>query len=199
LASAVNAQTVVDGLIDNLNKTFSKEPNATATTNPLFTFTRGGSGANSTLVVTSKSQKLELGKREGRNLEFDVTVQVWKMGDETFGVPQPTVAITQAGHPGTGTGKRVAIQEFFHRGARGDAFRGVGYPFTWSQATKTLADQSATYDLVHIEHFITGDGLNALKMPKTVTIACKKGAGGTTASAVVTAIEAYLKEAEAPE
>lgn len=190
----LTAQAVVDGLIDNLNKSFSKEPKATATTNPLFTFARTSSGAGSNLVITAKEQPLELGKREGRPIDFNVTVQVWKVGDEMFGVPQPTVTVTQAGHPGTGTGKRVAINEFFYRGARGDANKGVGYPYTWSQATKTLADQSATYDLVHLEHDIAGDGFNALIMPKTVTVACK--IGDTDAEDVLAAIQVFL---EAPE
>ena len=190
-AGPLTAQAVVDGLISQLNKSFSKEPGATATTNPLFTFTRSGSGATSALVITAKEQPLELGKKEGRQLEFDVVARVTKVGDESFGVPQPTVAVTTPANPGTGTGKQIAKLEFFYRGGRGDVLRGVGYPYDWTKKTKTLTDQSSSYDVIELKHFITGDGLNALKMPKSIIIACRNGVGGTDQGAVLEAIEVF--------
>jgi len=195
----LTAQVVVDGLIAQLNKSFSKEPGATATTNPLFTFTRSGSGATSALVITAKAQPLELGKKEGRPLEFDVVARVSKVGDESFGVPQPTVVVSTPGNPGTGTGKQIAKLEFFYRGNRGDVMRGVGYPYDWNKKTKTLTDQSASYDVIELKHFITGDGLNALKMPKSIIIACKNGVGGTDQDVVLEAIQVFtLAPAPAP-
>jgi hypothetical protein len=192
-SAPLTAQAAVDALVVNLNKNFSKEPGATATTNPLFTFSRGSSGANSTLIITAKAQPLELGKKEGRALEFDVVVRVSKVGDEDFGITQPTVAVTTPAHPGTGTGKQVAKLEYFYRGARGDAFRGLNYPYNWPTTTKTLTDQALTYNLIELKHFITGDGLNALKMPKELTIAIAETAGTTTeAEALIAAIEAYV-------
>jgi hypothetical protein len=184
---ALTAEAVVDGLITNLNRNFSKEPGATASTNPLFTFTRGSSGANSTLIITAKAQPLELGKKEGRPLEFDVAVKVSKVGDEAFGITQPTVAVTTAAHPGTGTGKQIAKLEWFYRGAKGDAFRGLNYPYNWPTTTKTLTEQASTYNLLELKHFVTGDGFNALKLPKEVIIAVKDTAPATTNVALVKA------------
>jgi len=184
---ALTAEAVVDGLITNLNRNFSKEPGATASTNPLFTFTRGSSGANSTLIITAKAQPLELGKKEGRPLEFDVVVKVSKVGDEAFGITQPTVAVTTPAHPGTGTGKQIAKLEWFYRGAKGDAFRGLNYPYNWPTTTKTLTEQASTYNLLELKHFVTGDGFNALKLPKEVIIAVKDTAPATTNVALVKA------------
>ncbi len=188
-SAPLTAEAVVDGLIDQLNRSFSKEPGATATTNPLFTFTKSGSGASSALVITAKEQQLELGKKEGRQLEFEVTAKVSKIGDEMYGVVQPTVDTTTPANPGIGTGKQIAKLEFFYRGNRGDVLRGVAYPYDWNRKTKTLTDQSATYDVVELKHFITGDGLNALKMPKSVLVACK--IGDTDAGDVLDAIEVF--------
>jgi hypothetical protein len=191
-SSPLDAEDVVDALIINLNKNFSKEPGASATVNPLFTFTKTGTGATAALVITAKVQPLELGKKEGRDLQFDVVVKVSKVGDEDFGITQPTVEVTTPGNPGIGSGKEIAKLEWFYRGARGDAFRGLNYPYNWPTTTKTLTDQSLTYNLIELKHFITGDGWNALKMPKELTIAVAETAGTTTeAEALLTAIEVY--------
>lgn len=165
------AENVVDGLISQLNKTFSKEPGATATTNPLFTFAKTGSGATAALTITAKAQTLELGKKEGRALEFDVTIKVSKVGDEAFGVAQPTVAITTAYDPGIGTGKKMAVLEYFFRGNRGDVMRGMNFPYNWPTSSKTNVDPASSYNLLIINHKAVGDGFNQIELRKSVTIA----------------------------
>lgn len=259
---ALTAESAVDALILNLNRNFSKEAGATATTNPLFAFSKGASsqeltvttaptvasnatvtvngqafvvalaatdtteqtatkiaaaidadakytatavgavvtiiavggeaitvtyapgttasaatvaavGTSSVLVIQSKEQPLELGKKEGRPLEFDVTVRVSKVGDETgtFGIVQPTVAVTTAPFPGVGTGKQVANMEYFYRGERGDTFRGLNFPYNWPTTTKTLSDPSASYNLFEIRFSEVGDGLNQIELDKSIVIA----------------------------
>lgn len=168
---ALTAEAVVDGLIAQLNKTFSKEPGATATTNPLFTFAKTGSGAAAALTITAKAQPLELGKKEGRALEFDVAIKVSKVGDEAFGVSQPTVAVTTPYDPGVGTGKKMAVLEFFYRGNRGDVMRGMNYPYNWTTKSKTNVDPASSYNLLTIRHFAVGDGFNQIQLPKVVTVA----------------------------
>jgi len=192
LSAPFTAEAVVDGLIEQLNKTFSKEPNATVTSNPLFTFTKSGAGANAKLVITSKEQVLELGKKEGRLLEFDVVAKIYKVGDEYFGVAQPLVEVITPSHPGTGTGKQIAKLEYFYRGNRGDVMRGVNYPYDWTKKTKTLTDVSAEYNVIELNHFITGDGYNALKLPKSIIVACKDGE--TDSTNVLSAIEVFTKQ-----
>jgi hypothetical protein len=185
----LNAQTVVDGLIDNLNKNLSKEPGATTTTNPLFTFVRTGSAGSSALVITAKDQEVELGKKEGRPLEFDVSLKI-KTAD---GDPALTHVntVTAAGKPGVGTGRQVALMEYFYRGNRGDSLRGVGYPYDWTKATKTFANPAGAYDLVEIKHYVSGDGLNALIMPKELTVAALESAD--IKDDIIEAIEVFIK------
>jgi hypothetical protein len=168
---ALTAETVVDGLISQLNKTFSKEPGATATSNPLFTFAKTGTGAAAALTVTAKAQTLELGKKEGRSLQFDVSAEVSKVGDDYFGVPQAAVVVTTPYDPGVGTGKKMAVLEYFFRGNRGDVMRGMNFPYNWTTKTKTNVDQALAYNLLTIVHYAVGDGLNQIQLPKQVTIA----------------------------
>lgn len=187
-ATASTAEEVVDGLIKNLNKNFSKHPNATPTTNPLFTFTKVGAGAGATLVITAKEQKLELGKKEGRPIEFDVVFKTNAYDDVLSG---GDVAVTTPGNPGVGTVRQVALMEFSYRGNRGDIQRGVGYPYTWDQSskTRTIGLDVNGFNLVEIKHFVNGDGLNALILPKELTIAIDEA---VSQAAIVAEIEAFL-------
>ena len=131
------AGDVVTGLKDSLAKNFSKEQGATLSTNPYFAFS-----GTSTLVITEKEQALELGKDEGRPLEFDILLK------SDAGVELGTVVVTQTPNPGTATGKQVAIMEYFFRGDRGDQYRKQHFPYNWGTATKSQTDQAAQYSLI---------------------------------------------------
>lgn len=275
----LTASNVVDALITNLNRNFSKEPGATATTNPLFTFekgstaqtitvttqptanatatvtvngiaipvaildadteaqtatkiaaaidarpefaasaagavvtvtsqpagggvvvsyspgttgtavTIGGAAAASALVITAKPQVLDLGKDEARPLQFDVTVKV-NTASGVVGSAQTTVVV--AGNPGTGTGRQVALMEYSYRGERGDSLRKLAFPYNWSLSTKSLANPSGRYNLIELFHVVNGDGLNALIMPKEVTIAIEEASGNAVADALKADIDAFL-------
>lgn len=187
----LTAQAAVDALVTNLNLNFSKENGATSSSNPLFTFARGSSGANSTLTITSKAQPAILGKAEGRDLQFDVVVRVKKVGDEfaTFGIVQPTVAVTTAGNPGMGSGKEISKLEYFYRGNRGDVMRGQHFPYNWSTATKTFSDPAGTYDVIELEHAYKGDGINSVSLHKSVLVAVPVA---QDADAVLAAIETFV-------
>lgn len=191
----LTAEAAVDALVTNLNLNFSKENGATSTSNPLFTFARGSSGATSTLTVTSKAQPAILGKSEGRDLQFDVVVRVKKVGDEfaTFGIVQPTVTVTAAGNPGMGSGKEISKLEYFYRGNRGDVMRGTNFPYNWGTATKTFSDPAGTYDVIELEHYVKSDGINVVNLHKSVFVAVPTG---QDADAVLAAIQVYT---EAPE
>lgn len=272
---SLTASDVVDGMITNLKQNFSKEPNATPTTNPLFTFTKGystwtidvdtapdangnctvtidgtattiallaadtdsgaatkiaaaltavsgytasavgtvvtlsadngifvsvgfdagtsgatavtiaGTAATAGLSVEAKAQDIELGKKEGRQVEFDVK---FKEATQTS-----TVETVNAGNPGVGSGKQVATLEYFYRGAYGDAYRGMGFPYTWPTDTKTLAEQSSLYGYIEISHKHEGDGLNKIELDKKLTLAIKDSSGSTTnIDAVETAVDVFI-------
>lgn len=143
-----------------------------------------GTDAEAALVITAKSQPYEAGKKFARALEFDVTFDA---GDE-----DATVATTTAPHPGRGTGKQVAQMEWFLRGFRGDQYRGQHFPYNWTTATKTLSDPAGTYNTIEVAHYINGDGMNEIKMPKELTIAVAEAAGTTTvADSLETNIEVF--------
>lgn len=188
-AGPLTAEDVVDALILNLNKNFSREGNATATTNPLFTFAKSGAGAAAILTITAKAQTLDLGKDEGRPLQFDVMVKVNK-ADGVVGAASTAVVV--AGNPGTGTGRQVAIMEYSYRGERGDSLRKLAFPYNWSLSTKSLADATGRYNLIELFHVVNGDGLNALIMPKEVTVAISEASGNVVADALKADIDAFL-------
>lgn len=278
-AGPLTASDVVDALILNLNKNFSREGNATATTNPLFSFAKGGTtqtldvdvapdangnatvtvngieivvallaadtdaqaatkiaaaidaldefsaaaagtivtitaasgggvstsfaagtsgatavtitqaAANSALIITAKKQGLDLGKDEGRPLQFDVMVKV-NAADGVVGAASSAVVV--AGNPGTGTGRQVAIMEYSYRGERGDSLRKLAFPYNWSLSTKSLADPAGRYNLIELFHVVNGDGLNALIMPKEVTVAISEASGNAVADALKADIDAFL-------
>lgn len=259
-STPLTAESAVDALVLNLNRNLSKEAGATATTNPLFVFSKGASsqtltvttaptvsgnatvvlnGANVTvallntdttsgaatkiaaaidavagftatasgavvtvtddagklftisynpgttasaatiaivgsaagLTITAKAQPLEIGKKEGRPLEFEATIKITKVGDEAFGVPSALVSVITPGFVGVGTGKQVAIMEDFYRGNRGDVFRGLNFPYNWPTTTKRFSDPAGTYDLIEISYTEEGDGINQIELDKSIVIA----------------------------
>lgn len=176
-----NAEAIVDGLIASLNRNFSREPGATPTTNPLFTFTKSGTGASAALVITAKSQPYIRGKKFGRGIYFDVLAK--------FDPAAATVTVTAGGNPGKGTGKLVAAMEFDLRKNRGDIYGDKGWPYTFPVITR--ASESGQYDLIDILHDRGHDGWNEVSMRKVTTLAFTTG-GGRLATLLET-IETAIK------
>lgn len=134
---------------------------AGSTTNAVAT--SAGTAANAALVITGKDQAIELGKDEGRAIEFSVR---FDEEDQTA-----TVTTMQDNNPGVGTGKIISNLEWFYNGAKGDVNRGVGYPHTWSTSTKSRASVASNYDILEIVFEEEGDGFNTIKLPKSILIA----------------------------
>jgi hypothetical protein len=275
---SLTGETIVDGLISNLNKSFSKEPGATASTNPLFTFSKGyttqtldvtttadtsgnvtvningvdivvaltdtdadtvdatkiaagidgttiggttasaaavgtvvtvtlddgsaistftltdtgstnivvsiaGTSATASLVVTGKAQTAQLEPfKNGFPLSFEGTLK--PDTGYTF-----NKVVVQSANPGTGTGKQVAYMEFFYRGARGDAYRGVGYPYSYPTSTKKLSAFGTAYDIIEIQHSVEGGEFNTVKLPKSLVIACPNNGTNDVADNVIGRLE----------
>lgn len=163
--SGDNAEAIVDGLIASLNRNFSREPGATPTTNPLFTFTKTGSTTTAALVITAKAQPYVRGKKFGRGVYFDVLAK--------FEPAVATVTVTAGGNPGKGTGKLVAAMEYDLRKNRGDIYGDQGWPYTFPVTTR--ASESGQYDLIDILHDRGHDGWNEVSMRKVTTIAVTTG------------------------
>ena len=162
-----NAEAIVDGLIASLNRNFSREPGATPTSNPLFTFSKTGSAGTAALVITAKSQPYVRGKKFARPIFFDVLAK--------FSPATATVTVTAGGHPGRGTGPLVAAMEFDLRKNRGDKYGDLGWPYTFPVITR--ANEAGQFDLIDILHDRGHDGWNEVSMRKVTSIAFNTGGG----------------------
>ena len=160
--SGDDQEAIVDGLIASLNRNFSREVGATATSNPYFDFSKSGSGASAALVVTGKTQ--------GTNFDGDKFTKVVDsfnvdISCETY----PTVAVTTPASSGKGTGFQVVEMEHYLIGERGDFYREAHYPHNLAQVGQ-FADASASYNLIEIAYFDEGRD-EAKKSKKGLTIA----------------------------
>lgn len=155
-------EAIVDGLIASLNRNFSREIGATASSNPYFTFAKTGTGASAALVVT--------GKTFGFNFDGDKKIKVMNSFDvdiscETY----PTVAVTADQYSGAGTGYQVVEMEQFLLGERGDTYRQNGYPYN-IVGPGLAADKNSFYNIIEIAYYDEGRD-EAKKSKKQLTIA----------------------------
>tara|TARA_R110002060_G_scaffold50419_1_gene61209 strand:- start:27230 stop:28192 length:963 start_codon:yes stop_codon:yes gene_type:complete len=161
-ASGDDQEAIVDGLIASLNRNFSREVGATASTNRSFTFAKTGSGASAALVVT--------GKADAADFDGDKKIKVY----DDFNVDitcttYPTVTVTTAFSAGVGTGYQVVEMERYLLGERGDAYRTNGYPHN-IVGPDLVSTASGSYDLIEISYFDEGRD-EAKKSKKNLTIA----------------------------
>jgi hypothetical protein len=156
-------EAIVDGLIASLNRNFSREVGATATTNRSFTFGKTGTGATAALTVEAKldDNGFNGDQKVSSYDEFNVDISC---------TTYPTVTITNAGSKGVGTGHQVLEMEHFLLGERGDTYRYAGYPHNMSSATKPVSTVGGSYDIMEISYFDEGRD-EAKKSKKTLTIA----------------------------
>lgn len=153
-------EAVVDGLITSLNRNFSREVGADATSNPTLAFSKVGATTLATLVVTEKEQPdFDKDKRTRKQTEFSVNIS----GLTTA----PSITYT-GGFPGVGTSQQLQDMEFYLMGERGDFYRGAGYPHNFDQAYQAVA--GTNYNLIEIAYFDEGRD-EAKKSKKQVTIA----------------------------
>lgn len=83
-------------------------------------------------------------------------------------------------------GHLMADLEYFCMGARGDIYRGMGYPNIIK--TTYLADPDAIYDTLDIHYFYTGSNESVQKSEKTITLIAVNDGSHTTMNALIKAI-----------
>lgn len=83
-------------------------------------------------------------------------------------------------------GHLMADLEYFCMGARGDIYRGMGYPNIIK--TTYLADPDAIYDTLDIHYFYTGSNESVQKSEKTITLIAVNDGSHTTMNALINAI-----------
>lgn len=83
-------------------------------------------------------------------------------------------------------GHLIADLEYFCMGARGDIYRGMGYPNIIK--TTYLVDPSAVYDVLDIHYFYTGSNESVQKSEKTITLVAIDDGSHTAMKALIAAI-----------
>ena len=140
---------------------------------------------NSTdVLVTSATKESDLNTTEYGQIIIEEAEQPWVLGM----MPQAFIhftpqflpilvdseerlwgVATKATHAKTvPNGHLMADLEYFCMGARGDIYRGMGYPNIIK--TTYLADPDATYDTLDIHYFYTGSNESVQKSEKTITL-----------------------------
>ncbi len=175
-------EDIVDGLIVALNRNFSREVGATATTNTSFTFTKTGSGASSALVITEKPvSNFDANTLTRKQIDFRVNCTA---------TTTPTI-VNVAGNPGVGTGMQVAENEFYLKGERNDYMRGAGYPHNLKNVY--LADATASYNTIEIGFYEEGrDEAKKSKKSITINVPFTNLAGNSVINGLVTDLNTVL-------
>lgn len=156
-----------------------------ASTNAVASY--AGDATKATLIIQSKQQDFELGRKEGRPVQFSVRV------DSLAGSSIATVNSVQEGKPGVGTGRSIALAEYFFRGYRGDGFGKQHFPYNYGDATKTTANPSQQYSVIDLVSIYEQDEeINPVHARKNVLIAVPDGVSGS----VYTAINAIINKLE---
>lgn len=83
-------------------------------------------------------------------------------------------------------GHLMADLEYFCMGARGDIYRGMGYPNIIK--TTYLVDPDAIYDTLDIHYFYTGSNESVQKSEKTITLIAVNDGNHTVMNALIEAI-----------
>ena len=151
-------EAIVDGLVLSLNRNFSREVGATKDSNPYFSFAKSGSGATAALVITEKEvPNFDADTNQRLNTEFRVNTSFTTL---------PTQSDV-ASSTGVGSGRQVAIDEFYLDGETGDFMRGAGYPNNFKNTYD--ADSTAKYNTIEIGFYEEGRD-EAKKSKKSLTI-----------------------------
>ena len=109
-------------------------------------------------------------------LTIEVNGQERPWGTATVVAPTKTVP----------DGHLIADLEYFCMGARGDIYRGMGYPNTIK--TTYLVDPSAAYDVLDIHYFYTGSNESVQKSEKTITLVAVDDGNHTIMNSLINTI-----------
>ena len=184
-AAGNDQEAIVDGLIASLNRNFSREVGATASSNRSFTFSKTGSGATAALVVEGKLDDAGFNGNQKISAydEFSVDISC---------VTYPTVVITNAGSKGIGTGHQVVEMEHYLLGERGDAYRESGYPHN-IQGPALVSSAAGTYNFIEVSYFDEGrDEAKKSKKGLTIVVPFTNLAGNDLTNAIIADLNTVL-------
>lgn len=203
-SASMTASEFYKAMVEALNRCFSREADATATSNPYLKFMirytddtdtsatlevtdSGYAAATATgIVIEEKAQESVIGLKKARRVHFDLRIAtIYSGGDDvTWGTSAEMTGTTTVGN-----GEQIAQLEWWAAGERGDQYRGVGYPNYIP--TEYLADKTAQYNVISIRYAFTDTGIGSYRTEKELLIACPLGTTGseyTVVNAVISKI-----------
>lgn len=172
-------------------------------TTPLVNIYLNSTAADGTDVpVTSATKEAELNKTDYNKIIIEEVQQDWILGKMPqafipFSVQPTTITVDGeeitwgdvkkvASTKKVENGHNIADLEYFCMGARGDMYRGMGYPNNIT--TTYLVDPSKKYDTLDIHYSYIGSNESVQKSERTITIVCEDDGSHTLMKALVAAV-----------
>lgn len=163
--------------------------------------------ASTDVPVTSATKESDLTATDYNQIIIEETEQPWVLGmmpqafipftpqfltilvdgeDRLWGVATVVTSKKTVPEKTVPDGHLIADLEYFCMGARGDIYRGMGYPNIIK--TTYLVDPSAVYDVLDIHYFYTGSNESVQKSEKTITLVAVDDGSHTAMNALIDAI-----------
>ena len=185
-AMAADKKEFYKAMVKSLNANFSREVNATATSNPYLEFSAGTPASEDGIYITAKEPVWTLGTEQQRMIDFEALPQtIYTGGDDLVGGTVTDQTATKAtavvGTTAIGNGKKIADLEYFCMGERGDQYRNMGWPNVIE--TTYLVDPTKQYDVLELHFAFTDTGVNSYRSEKDITIVAPYDATGGNAAA----------------
>lgn len=195
--SGMTASNFYKALALSLAKNIANE------TTPLVNIYLNSAAANGTDVpVTSATKEADLNKTDYDKIIIEEVQQEWILGKMPqafipFSVQPTTITVDGeeiiwgdvkkvASTKKVENGHNIADLEYFCMGARGDMYRGMGYPNNIT--TTYLVDPSKKYDVLDIHYSYIGSNESVQKSERTITIVCEDDGSHTLMKALVAAV-----------
>lgn len=184
----VTNDTIIDGIISNLQKSQEKEGSDN------FTFVKSGTS----IVITEVLKDSDPAKDIADPVVFDVQASIKSntvsVAGNFLNYDDLTTTVTTAGNVGVGTGKGIANYEWFTKGYKYEVYRDTGYPANFN-TPYYAQDQSKTYNVININYFSENNVAGVEKQYKQLTIAVEVDAGDISTNAATNAVLADLRTA----
>ena len=199
--SGMTASDFYKKMAISLAKNLENKTESTPLVN-IYLISASASAASTDVPVTSATKESDLTATDYNQIIIEETEQPWVLGM----MPQAFIPFTPQSLTITVDGEErlwakakvvtpkntvpdghlMADLEYFCMGARGDIYRGMGYPNIIK--TTYLADPDAIYDTLDIHYFYTGSNESVQKSEKTITLIAVNNGSHTAMNALINAI-----------
>lgn len=199
--SGMTASDFYKKMAISLAKNLENKTESTPLVN-IYLISAAAAAASTDVPVTSATKESDLTATDYNQIIIEETEQPWVLGM----MPQAFIPFTPQSLTITVDGEErlwakaevvtpkntvpdghlMADLEYFCMGARGDIYRGMGYPNIIK--TTYLADPDAIYDTLDIHYFYTGSNESVQKSEKTITLIAVNDGKHTAMNALIGAI-----------